>query len=241
MPRPSDAVELTVMISGGFRSTYEAMLPGFTEATGIMARTLPSPSMGSTPDAIPNRLARGEPADVLVMVGSALDDLVGQGLARPETRADIALSPTGMAVRAGAPVPDISTPDKLRAVLLGAMSVAYSDSASGTYVGRTLFGKLGIVKQMKGKARKVAETPVGELVAAGKAEIVFQEVAELLPVKGVTFAGRLPAPLELLTAYSAAVATRSGHPEAALRLVRFISRPDIGPTLERMGLEPPKR
>lgn len=241
MLKPSDAASLIVMVSGGFRSTYEAVLPGFTETTGDTAKTLPSPSMGNTADTIPNRLARSEAADVLIMVGSALDDLVKQGLAKLGTKVDIALSPIGVAVRAGAAVPDISTPDKLRAALLGAGSVAYSDSASGMYIQGALFNKLGIAEQMKSRAHKIAATPVGEVVAAGQAEIGFQEVAELLPVKGIAFAGKLPASLELLTVYSAAVATRSKSADAALQLVRFISRPGIDPTLERMGLEPPKR
>ncbi len=241
MPRSSGATELMVMVSGGFRSTYEAVLPGLTEATGHVARMLPSPSMGDTPDAIPNRLARGEPCDVLIMVGSALDALIKQGLAQSDTKADVALSPIGVAVRAGAPVPTIGTSDQLRAALLAAGSVAYSDSASGAYVEGTLFRKLGIAEQMRGKAHRIAATPVGEVVAAGRAEIGFQEVAELLPVKGIAFAGKLPASLELLTVYSAAVATRSKSPQAALQLIRFISRPELDLTLKRMGLEPPRR
>ena len=119
--------------------------------------------------------------------------------------------------------------------------MAYSDSASGAYIEGTLFRTLGIGEQMKGKAHEIAATPVGEVVAAGQAEIGFQEVAELLPVKGIAFAGKLPASLELLTVYSAAVATCSKSPEAALQLVRFVSRRELDPTLKRLGLEPPRR
>jgi len=143
-------------------------------------------------------------------------------------------------VRAGSPVPDISTVAKLRQVLLDAKSVAYSDSASGVYIQNTLFKKLGIEQQMRGKAHKIQATPVGEIVAAGKAEIGFQEVAELLPVKGITFVGRLPQEVELFTRYSAAVAKRSKQPDLAKQLVQYIASPDIQPTLEKMGLEPPQ-
>ena len=143
-------------------------------------------------------------------VGTALDALAGPD--RPGQRGRHALSPIGMAVRAGSPVPDISTTAKLRQVLLDAKSVAYSDSASGVYIQNTLFKKLGIEQQMEGKVHKIQATPVGEVVAHGKADIGFQEVAELLPVKGITFAGRLPQEVELFTRYSAAVAKRSNSP-----------------------------
>ena len=236
----ANADELIVMISGGFRSTYDALLPAFTQATGNVARTLQSPSMGDTPEAIPNRLKRGEDDDVLIMVGPALDGLVKTGFARADTRTDLALSPIGLAVKAGAPVPDISTPDKLRDALLAAKSIAYSDSASGVYVRTTLFKTLGIEDEMKTKAHAIPGTPVGEIVARGEADIGFQQVAELLPVKGITFVGKIPDSLQLVTTYSAAVATRSKHPDAAAQLIRFLARPAATPILEKMGLDAPR-
>ena len=241
LPGHAQAAEVIVMISGGFKSTYEALSPAFEKASSSRLVTVPGPSEGATADTIPHRLARGEPDDVLVMVGTALDELVKAGETVPGSEIDVALSPIGMAVRAGSPAPDISTVAKLRQVLLDAKSVAYSDSASGVYIQGTLFSKLGIEPQMAGKAHKVAATPVGEIVARGEAEVGFQEVAELLPVKGITFAGRLPQEVELLTRYSAAVAKRSKQPELARRLVEYLASPGIQPTLERMGLQPPQR
>ena len=229
------------MISGGFKSTYEALSPAFEKATSSRLVTVPGPSEGATASTIPHRLARGEPDDVLVMVGTALDQLVKNGETVPGSEVDVALSPIGMAVRAGSPVPDISTVAKLRQVLLNAKSVAYSDSASGVYIQSTLFSRLGVAQQMTGKAHKIAATPVGEVVARGEAEIGFQEVAELLPIKGITFAGRLPQEVGLLTRYSAAVARRSKQPELAHQFVQYIASPRLQPTLKKMGLEPPKR
>ncbi len=191
-PVHAQAANVVVMISGGFKSTYEAVAPAFEKKTGSTLVTVPGPSEGVTTDTIPNRLARGEPNDVLVMVGTALDALAKKGDTLPGSEVNIALSPIGMAVRAGAHVPDISTVAKLRQVLLDAKTVAYSDSASGVYIQGTLFQTLGIEQQMQGKAHKIQATPVGEIVAQGKAEIGFQEMAELLPVHGITFAGRLP-------------------------------------------------
>ena len=240
-PVHARTVDVIVMISGGFKSTCEALSPAFEQKTGSKLVMVPGPSEGVTHDTIPNRLARGEPDDVLVMVGTALDKLVRQGETVAGSEVNIALSPIGMAVRGGSPVPDISTVAKLRQVLLDARSVAFSDSASGAYIQGTLFKKLGIEQQMHGKAHKIQATPVGEIVARGKADIGFQEVAELLPVKGITFAGRLPQEVELLTRYSAAVAKRSRQPELAKQLVQYISSPDIQPTLEKMGLQPPQQ
>ena len=237
---PAAADEVVVMISGGFRSSYDALLPAFTEATGHTARTLQSPSMGDTPEAIPNRLKRGEDDDVLIMVGPALDGLVKTGLARADTRTDLALSSIGLAVKAGAAVPDVSTPDKLRDALLAAKSIAYSDSASGVYVRTTLFKTLGIEDAMKTKAHMIPGAPVGEIVARGEADIGFQQVAELLPVKGITFVGKIPESLQLVTTYSAAVATHSKHPDAAAALIRFLARPAATPILEKMGLDAPQ-
>ena len=238
--KPIGTAEVTVMISGGFRSTCEALAPAFEKATGCRLLMVPGPSMGTTHDAIPLRLARGEPADVLIMVGTALDDLLKRGDAVAGSKADVALSPIGMAVRARSAVPDIGTADKLRQVLLHAKSIAYSDSASGAYVEHILFQKLGIEKEIRDKAHKINATPVGEIVAQGKAELGFQEVAELLPVPGITFAGPLPADVQLLTMFSAAVAKRSRQPELATDFVAYLASPETYPVLKQKGLKAPR-
>lgn len=242
MNPPTDAApEVFVMISGGFKSTYLALAPAFERANGCRLVMERGPSEGTTSNTIPRRLARGEPADVLVMVAAALDTLARDGETVEGSKAEVALSPIGMAVRAGAPVPDISTVDTFRQALLDAKSIAYSDSASGDYIQDVLFEKLGIQAQVKGKAHKIEAVPVGEIVARGEAEIDFQEVAELVPIDGIAFAGRLPDQVQLLTPFAAAVARRSAHPDLARQLVRYIASPDVQPTLEKMGLQPPKR
>ncbi len=240
LPAAARAEEVSVMISGGFKSTYQALLPGFEAKSGDHVTTRPGPSMGTTPDAIPQRLARGEPDDVLIMVGSALDGLIKDGRAVPGSKVDLAISPIGMAVKAGAPVPDISTVDKLKAALLAAKSVAYSDSASGVYVERELFQKLGIAAEMKGKARMIPATPVAEIVAKGEAELGFQQVAEILPIPGITFAGRLPAAVQSDTVFSAGIATAAQHPDAGRALIAYMNSPAAAPVLAKMGLDPAK-
>ena len=233
--KPSDVV---VLVSGGFRSSYEALIPAFEELSGMHFVEEKSPSMGNTHDAVQQRLDRGEPADVLVMVGSALQQLEEKGYVLPGSRVELALSPIGCAVKAGVDVPDINDDDSFRKALLAARSVAYSDSASGEYIQSKLFKKLGIEDEMKGKARQIPATPVGELIAKGEADIGFQEVAELLPVPGITLVGRIPADLELLTPFSAGIAKRSQHVAIAKKLIAYLASPEHTSVIQEKGLEP---
>src|ERR1700758_1674888 len=145
------AAEVRVMISGGLTAAYTALVPEFERATGNKVLTAFGPSMGTTTNAIPVRLERGEPADVLIMVGYALADLAKQGKVVADSRVDLVKSPIGIAVKSGAPKPDISSADSIKRALLAAKSVAYSDSASGVYISTEMFQKLGIADQMKDK------------------------------------------------------------------------------------------
>src|SRR6202012_2596000 len=126
--------EIHVMISGGMTAAYQALVPEVEKATGNKVITAYGPSMGTTVNAIPVRLGRGEPADVLIMVGYALDDLAKQGKVIADSRVELVKSPIGVSVKAGAPKPDISSAEAVKHALLAAKSVAYSDSASGVYV-----------------------------------------------------------------------------------------------------------
>src|ERR1700719_3617710 len=138
----ANAAEVRVMISGGLTAAFNALVPEFERLTGNKVLTAYGPSMGTTVNAIPIRLERGEPADVLIMVGYALGDLVRQGKVIADSRVDLVKSPIGIAVKSGAPKPDISSSDAVKRALLAAKSIAYSDSASGVYVSTELFQKL---------------------------------------------------------------------------------------------------
>lgn len=232
------AVDLHVMNSGGFTAAYQRLAPKFTAASGDTLEITYGPSMGDTPQAIPNRLARGEPADVVIMVGYALDKLIAAGKVRADSRVELADSRIGAVVRAGAPVPDVSTPEALKAALLAAPSVAYSDSASGVYIERELFDKLGIGAQLKPKATKVPRVPVASKVADGSYALGFQQVAELLPVKGVAFAGRIPESLQSITRYAAGIPVGAQHPEAARKLLDYLASPAARADVEATGLDP---
>lgn len=232
------AAEIKVMISGGLSAAYKELVPQFERMTGHTVVTAYGPSMGTTQNAIPVRLTRGEQADVLIMVGDALGRLIDDGKVIRDSRVDIARSPIGMAVRAGAPKPDISTPEALKKTLLAAKSVAYSDSASGVYVGTELFAKLGIAEEMKDKAKKIPAEPVARGVARGDSELGLQQVSELLAVSGVDLVGPLPEPVQKITMFSAALASGAREPDAGRALIAFLASPAAAPVLKKTGLDP---
>ena len=234
----ASAAEVRVMISGGLTAAYKALVPEFERATGHKVLTAYGPSMGTTTNAIPVRLERGEPADVLIMVGYALDDLAKQGKVISDSRVDLVKSPIGIAVKSGAPKPDISTADAVKQMLLAAKTIAYSDSASGVYVSTEMFDKLGIKQAMEGKARKIPATPVGEIVAHGEAEIGFQQISELRAVEGIDIVGPLPDALQKITVFSAGIAAVSKEPDAGKALIKFLASPAARPEIVKSGMDP---
>jgi molybdate transport system substrate-binding protein len=232
------AAEVRVMISGGLSAAYKALVPEFERSTGHKVLTAYGPSMGTTTNAIPVRLERGEPADVLIMVGYALEDLAKKGKVTAGTSVDLVKSPIGVAVKSGTPKPDISTADAVKRALLAVKTVAYSDSASGVYVSTEMFGKLGIADEMKDKARKIPATPVGEIVARGEAEIGFQQMSELKPVEGIDIVGPLPDELQKITVFSAGIASVSKEPDAGKALIKFLASPAARGEIVKSGLDP---
>ena len=232
------AAEVRVMISGGLTAAYKVLVPEFERVTGHKVLTAYGPSMGTTANAIPVRLERGEPADVLIMVGYALDDLARQGKVIADSRVNLVKSPIGIAVKAGAPKPDIGSADAVRRALLAAKTIAYSDSASGVYVSTEMFDKLGIKDAMKDKARKIPATPVGEIVAHGDAEIGFQQISELRAVEGIDIVGPLPDEIQKITVFSAGIATVAKEPDAGKALIKFLASPAARPEIVKSGMDP---
>jgi len=236
------AAEVRVMISAGFFGVYSELGPAFERATGHTLVTTRGPSMGDSPEAIPTRLARGETADVVICDGEANDKLAQRGLVRAGTKVELAKSQIGMVVREGAAKPDISTVDAFKKTLLAAKSIAYSDSGSGTYLSTRLFAQLGVADQIAGKSRKIRGPPSGEPVAAvvarGESELGFQQVSELIHVKGVTYVGTIPAELQPGFSFAGSVGAKAEHPEAAAALLKFLSSPESAPVITKAGLAP---
>lgn len=233
----AQAEELKVMISGGFSAAYERLAPSYAKSHGDTLETLSGPSMGKAPQAIPNRLARGEPADVVIMVGYALDELIKQGVVDPASRVELADSRIGMVVKAGSEKPAIDTDAALKAVLLKATSVAYSDSASGVYVEKELFKKLGIQQEVGPKGKMIERTPVALSVAKGDYQVGMQQVAELLPVPGVTFLGKIPEDVQSVTRFAAGIPRNAQHPKEAKALLDYLASAQVQQQVQATGLD----
>lgn len=176
--------EIKVMASAAVKPAYVELSAQFERATGNKIETL----TGIAPPQMITRLKRGEVVDVVIQYAEAIDELRKLGILG--NRVDLATSGIGMAVRAGAQKPDISSSAKLRLAVLAANSIAFSAGPSGVYI-TDLFQQMGIADELKPKLKRAKAEPVGEMVARGDAEIGFQQVSELLSVKGTTFVGPL--------------------------------------------------
>jgi molybdate transport system substrate-binding protein len=229
----TQAAEIQVLASNATKEAYLELVPQFEKTTEHKVTT----TWSGTVD-IKKRLAAGETYDVLIMAGPEIDEFIRQGKLVAGSRVDLAKSGVGVAVRTGASKPDISSADGLKAALLSAKSIGYSQGPSGTYlVG--LFQRMGIADTIKDKVKvsKVGQ-PVGNLIASGEVEIGFQQVSELLPVKGIDFLGPLPASVQQITTFSGGLFAAAKQPEAAKALVTFLAAPAATPVKRKHGLEP---
>ena len=231
--------EIHVMISGGFSAAYRTLTPQFEQATRHKVVTVQGPSMGDTPQAIPNRLRRGERADVLIMVDSEFDELIRQGRVVPGSRVNLAQANIGVAVRAGSPKPDIGSVEAFKRALLEAKSIAYSDSASGVYLASVVFPRLGIADQVAAKSKMIPAEPVGAVVARGDAEIGLQTISALIPVPGIEVVGPIPAEVQKATIFSAGILVGAKEAEAGRALIQFLASPAAAPAIRKTGMEPP--
>ena len=232
----ASAAEISVVSSGGFAAAYKALCPEFEKATGDTLKSAWGPSMGDTHNAIPQRLERGEPIDVVIMVGNSLDKLVKEGKVDPSSTVLLARSKVALAVKAGAPTPDISTVEALKQTMLNAKSIAYSDSASGKYISNVLIPKLGLADALKGKARMIPAEPVGKVVARGEAEIGFQQLIE-----GIHIVGLIPEAVQEVTLFSAGMVKGAKNPEGAKALLKYLASPQSSKIIDDTGLEAANR
>ena len=233
---PAD--DIVVMTSGAFTAPFQDAAPWFERRTGHDVIGIFGASTGGAPDSIPVRLARGERADIVIVSAQALDALIAAGEIEPGTRRDLVLSRIGMAVRAGAPKPDISSVDALVRTLRAARSIAYSASVSGTYLATELFPRLGLADEIAAKGRRVESERVGAVVARGDAEIGLQQISELVSIDGIDYVGPLPGNLQRMTMFSAGIHSGAKQADAARALVKFLTAPAAAPVIRKHGLEP---
>jgi ABC-type molybdate transport system substrate-binding protein len=234
---PGGADEVVVMTSGAFTAPFEHAAPWFERRTGHDVVAVFGASTGGAPDSIPARLARGERADVIIASAQALEAFAAAGEVEPNSRVDLVLSRIGVAVRAGAPKPDIATVDALVRTLRDARSIAYSASVSGTYLATELFPRLGLADEIAAKGRRIESERVGTVVARGDAEIGFQQISELVSIDGIDYVGPLPDEVQRVSTFSAAIAAGAESPAAARELVAFLESAELGPVVERYGLD----
>jgi molybdate transport system substrate-binding protein len=235
---PDTLGEVAVVTSGGLAAAYDALAPRFQDETGIRLVTAYGASTGGAPDSIPARLERGERFDVLIMSQAGLNELTARGLVRADSRVDLASSSIGVAVREGAPLPDIGTPEAFAETLLAAESIGYSASVSGTYVSTELFPRLGVAEQLAPKSRRIVSERVAAVVARGEIGIGFQQVSEILSIEGAAYAGPIPEEYQRVTTFSAGITADAENPDGAQRLMDFLSSAEAAPTIAETGLDP---
>jgi molybdate transport system substrate-binding protein len=226
--------QVKVIISGGFSAAYREILPEFERTSGITVTTTSGGSQGDGPNTIGAQLRRGVPADVVIMNKVGLGALIAEGRVVAGTNVDLAQTYLGMAVRAGAQKPDISTVDAFKQALLRAKSVTFDSSTTGMYLTTTLFPRLGIADAM---ARKSTTSGVAA-VARGDAEIAVQPVSEILPVRGVDLVGTIPTDIQYVAVFSAAVVSGSKETEASKKLISFLASERTIAAIKKNGMEP---
>jgi molybdate transport system substrate-binding protein len=228
---------VNVLISGGFSSAYEQLLPEFERTSGIKVTTGSGASQGTGPQTIAAQLARGVSADVVILSREGLSELIAANRIAAGTDVDLARVPLGVAVRAGTPKPDVSTVEAIKQLLLKARTVAVPGSTSGIWLRTDLFPRLGIVEKIKVKAAPRGARAT-EMVAEGGADLAVMPVSEILHAAGVDFAGSLPPEIQFIQMFSAAVVAGSREIDGAKRLIEFLASARASKAIRKSGMEP---
>ena len=236
MPMAAPA-QVKVIISGGFSGPYEKLLPDFERTSGIKVTTGSGASQGSGPQTIAAQLAAGAKFDVVICSREGLQELIVQKRIAAGTDVDVAMAPLGVAVRAGAPKPDVSTVEAFKQLMLKSKTVAMPASTGGIFLMKEVFPKLGIADKVNVKA-----TPRGSgataMVAAGEADVAVLPVSEILHASGVDFVGVIAEEIQLHQPFAAAIVAGAKEAEAGKRLIAFLTSERAAPTIKAGGMEP---
>ncbi len=230
----ANAAEIKAFISNALKSTIEEATPQFEKASGNKL----SVTFGAAAE-LKAEIEKGAPIDVAILTTATTDDLVKEGKLVAAGRADVARSGAGVAVRKGAPKPDISTTAAFRQALLSAKSIGFVGAgATAPYI-RSLFDRLGIADEVKGKLKVLPATnPAANAVANGEAELGITQISEILPYAGAELLGPLPPEIQLYTVYPAAVAVGTKEGAAAEAFIKFLASPPAVAVLKAKGLSP---
>jgi len=235
-PRGAAAAEIKVLTAGAFKQVLLMLVPDFEKQTGHKVIV-----QNDTVGALAKRIEGGEVFDLAVLTPAAVNDLSSKGKIVAGSRTNLGRVGVGVVVREGAPKPDISSVDAFKKALLAAKSVAYIDPAaggsSGIYVAG-LLDRLGVAAEVKPKAKLIPGGAVAEHIARGEAELGIHQISEILPVKGVTLVGPLPADIQNYTIYAAGLGAHGKQSEAAKALLKTLSGPAAADVLKSKGMEP---
>lgn len=227
---------INVLSSNAIKAAYTELVPIFERASGHKVAT----TWAGTNDIL-KRMKANEAYDLMIMGRTTLNDLAKAGKVIAGSQVDLVTSGIGVAVRAGAPKPDISSGEAVKRAVLAAKSVGYSQGPSGVYLIK-LFERWGISEAIKSR---VVQTPpghpVGEAVARGEAEIGFQQESELLPIAGITFLGPLPPDIQEVTTFAGGIHTGAANVEAAKSWIQFITSAAAIAAIRKSGMEPAAR
>jgi molybdate transport system substrate-binding protein len=229
----ASAAEIKVLASGATKEVIDEILPAFEKTSGNKVVV----TFTGTAN-IKKRIGAGEVYDLVIVGGPVIDAFIQQGKITPGSRADLMKSGVGVAVRAGAPKPDIGSSEALKKTLLSAKSIGYSSGPSGDYV-VSLVERMGIADQVKPKMRQVPSgTRISAMLGSGEAEIGFQQISELIHEKGIDYLGPLPTEVQKITVFSAGLHTDAKEQEAAKTLVKALKSPDAATVIKTHGMEP---
>ena len=232
---PALAAEVRVLSAGAMKAMVTELSEGFQKDTGHTVVIT-----ADTGGGLRKRVEGGEKADVLIAPDAAMDALVKSNHAIATTRADLARTAIGVAVRQGAPQPDISTVDAFKRALLEAKSIVYNDPAIGATSGihfASVLDRLGIAEAVKPKTVLWKGGYAAEALVNGQAELCVHQISEILPVKGVTLVGPLPAEINKVTTYTGALLASSPTPDAGRAFLAYLARPEFRPKLAAAGLD----
>ena len=232
----SGQAQLHVLMSGGFAGAYERLLPEFMRTSGITVATGSGASQGTGPQTIAAQLARGVPADVVILSREGLAELIAANRIAAGTDVDLARVPLGVAVRAGTSKPDIGTVEAFRQAVLKAQTVAVPGSTSGIWLMADLFPRLGIAEKVRVKTAPRG-TDATRMVAAGEVDLAVMPVSEIMTAAGVDFAGALAAEIQFVQVFSAAVVSGSGATEGAKQLIAFLASAQAAEAIRSSGME----
>ncbi len=230
--------ELRIMTSGAFTAAHLELIPLIEKLTGKKVVTVTT-SVGTGETSIARRLQRGEVADVVIVADDLLRQFIADGQVLDAGHKKIASSMIGIAVRAGAPKPDVSTAEAFKRFMLAAKYVAYSASVSGKYLTTDIYPRLGIAEVMMPKSHlTTGGVRTGAVVARGDADVCCQQISEMLPVEGIAHITPLPPELQKVSFFSAGVGVNSPDRVVAQQLINFLASPAAAAAIRKSGLEP---